>query len=206
MSKFLDGFKFGIMLQVAIGPVCFFIFQISISKGILPALLGTLGVTLIDGIYILSAILGIGKVIKKNKNIEKILKYFGSIVLIIFGFYIFISTIKNSSFETSNVALILKYNPFVNACLLTLSNPLTIMFWTGVFASKTAQENLNLKELSLFGLGSLLSTLIFLLMISIIGSFTKIFIGQYLIVILNILVGFILIFFGIKPYITTKTA
>lgn len=40
--RLFDGFKFGIMLQIAVGPVCFFIFQISISQGLIPALLGNI--------------------------------------------------------------------------------------------------------------------------------------------------------------------
>lgn len=30
---FLKGFKFGMLLQLAIGPICLFIFQTSITKG-----------------------------------------------------------------------------------------------------------------------------------------------------------------------------
>jgi len=204
MSKFLDGFKFGIMLQVAVGPVCFFVFQISVLNGIIPALLGTLGVTLIDGFYILLAILGIGKIIEKHKNAEKILKYFGSLVLITFGLYIFLSTLNNSSFVSHNTTPILKFNPFISTCLLTISNPLTIIFWTGVFATKTTRENMNFKELTLFGIGSVISTFVFLSLISIAGDFTKTFISNSLIMLLNILIGLLLIFFGIKPYIKLK--
>lgn len=204
MSKFFDGFKFGIMLQVAVGPVCFFIFQISILNGIISALLGTLGFTLVDGLYIILAILGIAKIIEKYKNMEKILKYFGSLVLIIFGLYIFISSINNSSVTSYNITPILKFNSFISASLLTISNPLTIIFWTGVFASKTTGENMNLKELVLFGAGSVISTLVFLSIISIVGNFTKMFVSNYIIVLLNILVGLLLVFFGFKPYIKLK--
>lgn len=204
MRKFFDGFKFGIMLQVSIGPVCFFIFQISISIGIIPALLGTLGVTLVDAFYIILAILGIGKIIEKHKNMEQILKYFGSLVLIIFGLYIFVSSLNSSSVTAYNIPLVLKFNSFISACLLTISNPLTIIFWTGVFASKTASENMELKELVLFGIGSVISTLVFLSMISIVGNFTKIFVDNYIIILLNILVGLLLIFSGFKPYIKFK--
>lgn len=203
--RLFDGFKFGIMLQIAVGPVCFFIFQISISHGLIPALLGTLGVTLVDGLYILMAILGIGKLIERNKRIENILKYFGSLVLVLFGLYILIASTHNSSFLQSNVAKIVNFNPFISAILLTVSNPLTIIFWTGVFASKTANENMNFNELFLFGIGSIISTLAFLSLVSVMGYFTKIFINEYIIILFNVLVGTLLIFFGFKPYIKIRT-
>lgn len=205
MNRFFDGFKFGIMLQIAVGPVCFFIFQISVLNGIIPALFGTLGVTLVDGLYILLAILGIGKIIEKNKNIEKIFKYFGSIVLIIFGGYILISAINSSSSISPDITSILKINPFISACLLTISNPLTIVFWTGVFASKTASENMNLKELASFGMGAVISTFVFLSLISVSGGFTKMYINNQIIILLNVLVGLMLVFFGFKPYVKVKT-
>ncbi len=204
MKRFFDGFKFGIMLQIAVGPVCFFIFQISVVNGILPALSGTLGVSLVDALYILLAVLGIGKLIEKNKNVEKILKYLGSFVLIIFGLYITVSALSSSydlSFITADIS---KINPFISASLLTISNPLTIIFWTGVFDSKTASDNMSFRELTLFGIGSVASTFAFLSLISVVGHFTKIFINNDIITVLNVLIGFLLIFFGFKPYIKNK--
>lgn len=198
--KVIDGFKFGLMLQIAVGPVCFFIFQMAVSNGLISALVGTLGVTIIDGLYIFFAILGIGKLLEKNKNIKNILKYFGSFVLIVFGLYIVLNSSNSHSVSQFNITKSINQTPFLSAILLTLSNPLTIVFWSGVFASKTAEDNMDFKEVTLFGIGSLIATLIFLSLVSVFGCFTKSFVNEHLIMLLNIAVGFVLIFFGIKPY------
>ena len=79
-----NGFKFGMLLQFAIGPVCLFIFQIAALKGFYTAFTGVLGVSIIDGLYILSAILGIAYIIER-KSTKIALKIFGAIVLLIFG-------------------------------------------------------------------------------------------------------------------------
>lgn len=201
INKLFDGFRFGLMLQIAVGPVCFFIFQVAVSNGFLPAFAGTLGVTIIDGLYILLAILGIGKLIEKNHNMQKFLKYFGSFVLMVFGLYIVYGSLHYQTPSQSGITELVNKSPFISAILLTLSNPLTIVFWTGVFAAKTAEDDMKFKEVTLFGIGSLVATLIFLSLISVLGCFTKTFVNDNLTMILNIIVGFVLIFFGVKPYL-----
>jgi len=205
-TELIDGFKFGIMLQIAVGPVCFFIFQLSITTGLTSSLIGTLGVTLVDALYIILAILGIGKLIEKNSSLEKILKYFGSLVLIIFGLYICVTSLISISTPSTSAIPVMTTNPFISAILLTVSNPLTIIFWTGVFASKTTSEDMKFNEILLFGLGSIISTLAFLSFVSILGCFTKVFINVHIIVVLNMIVGILLLFFGVKPYIKIDRA
>jgi arginine exporter protein ArgO len=79
-----EGFKFGMLLQFAIGPVCIFIFQMSSLKGFYIAEKGVLGVALTDGLFIIVAILGIASIIDR-KNIKVFLKIFGTIILFVFG-------------------------------------------------------------------------------------------------------------------------
>lgn len=200
-NKLIDGFKFGMVLQFVLGPVFFFVFQTSMIKGLIPALLATLGVTAIDALYILLAVVGVGQLIEKNKKIETFLKYFGSLILIIFGIFLLFDTLRGDLSTSFNVADAAYQNPFLTAAILTLSSPLTIIFWTGVFASKTINENMKVNELTLFAIGALLSTLIFLSATSILGNFTKLFVNNHIISLLNIAVGLLLIFFGIKPLV-----
>ncbi len=60
------GFKFGMLLQLAIGPVCIFIFQMASSKGFYTAETGVLGATLIDGLFIFAATIGISSIIERQ--------------------------------------------------------------------------------------------------------------------------------------------
>ena len=54
-------------------------------KGFYIAETGVLGVTLIDGLFIIVAILGIASIIDR-KNVKVFLKIFGATILLIFGF------------------------------------------------------------------------------------------------------------------------
>ena len=60
------GFKFGMLLQLAIGPVCLFVFNVGGNKGLIGAEIGVLGVAVADAIYIMLAISGIASFIDRK--------------------------------------------------------------------------------------------------------------------------------------------
>ncbi|WML33283.1 LysE family transporter [Clostridium sp. OS1-26] len=193
------GFRFGMLLQIAVGPICLFIFQTAASSGFLTAETGVLGVTIIDGLYILAAIFGIGTILNKHEKAKEMIKYFGAFILIIFG--------TSNVVGVWGISLIPSLNflskqsmegVFLKTLILTLSNPLTILFWAGVFSTKISEENMQQKNMYSFGLGAVLSTLFFLTAISISGSFINNFLESSVLNSLNIIVGLVLIAFGIK--------
>lgn len=89
-------------------------------------------------------------------------------------------------------------NIFIQGLLLTASNPLTIIFWSGVFSTQVIENNLNKNQMIFFGMGCVLSTLLFLTAVAIGGSILSGFLPQILIHMLNIIVGILLIFYGIR--------
>ena len=195
------GFKFGMLLQLAIGPVCIFIFQMASLKGFYNAEIGVLGVVLVDGIFIIVAILGIASIIDR-KNIRACLKIFGSTILFVFGFNTLLSQFNIGLLPSLGINYISNpNNVFTHAIILTTSNPLTIIFWAGVFSTKVVEENVKRKEIYLFGLGALLSTIVFLTLIALVGSFAKAFFSPNVIQILNTVVGFLLIYFSIRMFL-----
>lgn len=192
------GFKFGMLLQFAVGPVCIFIFQMASLRGFYAAAEGVVGVSIIDGLYILAAILGIASIIE-GKNTKMVLKIFGTVILFIFGIstvlsvfnIVFLPSLNPQNISNSNSVLF-------RAIILTVSNPLTIVFWAGVFSTKIAEENMKRKDIYAFGFGALLSTVLFLTLIALAGSFTKTFFPHHIIQILNLTVGFLLMYFSIR--------
>lgn len=193
------GIRFGMFLQIAVGPICIFIFQTAATSGFLVAETGVLGVAMIDCLFILAAIFGIGKILNKHRKLKEIIRYFGATVLVVFG----LSSIAGGF----GLSIIPSFNflsqqsietVFWKTLVLTLSNPLTILFWAGVFATKLVEENIKQKDIYSFGLGAVLSTLIFLTFISILGSFLTIFLDPVVLKVLNVIVGIMLVIFGIR--------
>jgi threonine/homoserine/homoserine lactone efflux protein len=192
------GFKFGMLLQLAIGPMCLLVFNTSATYGFLVGLTLVLAISLIDGLYITLSGLGIAAIINKEK-IKSAIKIFGCIVLLWFGTNTITGAFGlNILPDFKLFSDVNNKNIFIQGLLLTASNPLTIIFWGGVFSTQVAENNLNKKQLILFGLGCVLSTLFFLALVSLCGSALSGFLPQSIIKILNVIVGSVLICFGIR--------
>lgn len=192
------GLKFGMILQLAIGPVCLFIFKIGGNKGFIDAEIGVLGVAVIDALYILLAITGTTSFLDKERT-KHALRLSGALIVGIFGLQTILGIFGWGIIPNlSLLSRIKSGNSFVEGIVLTASNPLTILFWAGVFSTKIAEDNLRRKEVYLFGLGSILATLFFLTIIAAIGSISGYFLPVEIISILNFIVGLALIYFAFK--------
>lgn len=193
-----EGFKFGMLLQIAIGPVCLYIFSLGINETFYQAELGVLGVVFGDAFYITLAILGISSFIKKKK-IQHRFNILGALILIIFGVELFLGYFGLSFLPKINISEnFSSSSPFFKALLLTAANPMTIIFWIGVFSTKIDEANFTKVSTFLFALGALLATFFFLTLIIFLGSVTNNFLPKKILILLNSGVGLALIYFGIK--------
>ncbi len=169
--------------------------DLTLQKTILDGLIAVLAVTMVDYFYITLAIFGIGKLFE-NKQVKKIFGIFSSIVLIIFG-VIIIKDIIGSDISTdiattpSNLL-----SSFLSVFFLTISSPLTIVFFTSLFASKALEYNYSRRELYIFGLSTGSATFLFLGSSVIVFSLLGAAIPTIIIKFLNILVGILLIGYG----------
>jgi threonine/homoserine/homoserine lactone efflux protein len=190
-----NGLITGLLLQLAIGPVFFFIINLALQKTILDGLAGVIAVTTVDYFYITLSILGIGKLLE-NKKIKNIFGIISSVVLIIFGILI-IKGISNISITNiADTGATNLFSSFVSVFLLTISSPMTIVFFTSLFTTKAVEYNYSKRELLSFGFGTGLATFLFMGTSVIIFSLIKGSIPIILIQILNLLVGCVLIGYG----------
>ena len=197
LAIILDGFLTGLILQIAIGPVFFFILNISLQKTIMDGLFAVSAVTLADYIFIALAVLGVGKLLEKPK-IKLTLGIISSLVLILFGIIMIISV--NPSNQVNSPANLSESNyiaSFISAFLLTISSPLTIVFWTSLFAAKAIEKGYVRKQLIFFGIAAGLATLVFLGSSVTLLAIMRAKIPVMLLRISNIAVGSLLIFYGV---------
>lgn len=194
----LKGFRFGMLLQFAVGPMCFMVFNTSATYGFIYSLYLVFAIALIDALYITLACVGVAAIINKAR-VKTMIKLLGCFVLVLFGVNT-VSGVFNFSF-LPHIALF--SNPsskdlLIQGLLLTASNPLTIIFWSGMFSTQMIENEWSKKQLSLFAIGCVLSTIFFLTVIAFLGRVLSSFLPQIMIQILNVAVGIILIFFGIN--------
>lgn len=199
LKKYFNGLKFGLLLQIAIGPMCLMVFNTAKNVGLFVALSLVFAIALVDAFYITLASVGVSKILEKD-SIKKIFKIIGSIVLVLFGINIIlnvfgINIIPGLDLKPTST------NVFMQGLVLTLSNPITIVFWGSVLTTKIIEDKLGKKELVIFSIGLVSATLLFLSLVAILGTILSSFIPNNISNVLNIIVGILIIFFGIKMII-----
>ncbi len=196
IKVFIRGLTTGLILQIAIGPVFFYLANIALNKTLLDGLLAVLAATVVDYIYIALAIAGIGKLLERAR-VKRILGLASSIVLILFGLYMAISALNIAppdltvTDQSQNL-----FASFISTFILTISSPLTIVFWTGVFAARSVEYSLAKKELLVFGLAAGLATFLFLGSAILLITIFKTAIPLAAVQAANLLVSLVLIAYG----------
>lgn len=196
MKIFKNGLLTGLALQLAIGPVFFYIINLTLQKTTLDGLVAVIGVTLADYVYITLAILGIGELLKKEK-IKKIFGIISSIVLILFGIFIIKNILDVNISNSLNINSVSLFSSFISTFILTISSPLTIVLFTSLFASKVIEYNYTKRDLFIFGISTGLATFIFMGSSVILFSLIKGSVPIMLIQIMNLVVGILLIGYGL---------
>lgn len=199
-----NGLITGLFFQLALGPVFFFIVNLTLQKTIYDGFAGALAATIADFTYITLALLGIGKLLEKKKT-RKLFGILSSIILVIFGLIIINSVLgkgitTNLEIGSSNVL-----SSFLSVLILTLSSPITIVFYTSIFTARAIEYNYKKKQLYTFGFAVGLTTLIFMSLTVIIFSIFQGAIPRVVIQILNLMVGVLLIGYGVVRMVKILT-
>lgn len=196
MKTFKNGLLTGLTLQLAIGPVFFYVINLTLQKTTFDGFVAVIGATLADYVYITLAILGTGELLKKDK-IKKIFGVISSVVLILFGVFIIKNIIGANILDDVNINSVSLFSSFISTFILTISSPLTIVLFTSLFASKVIENNYNKKELFIFGFSTGLATLIFMGFSVMLFSVVRGSIPITLIQIMNLIVGGLIICYGV---------
>ncbi len=191
------GLRFGMALQLAVGPLCLLTLQTAAEQGFAAGMLVALAVTLADALFVTLSGLGAAALLQRAR-VRVVVTWAGCLVLCLFGLNSLLGAFGIVLFPGMQLFGVASGNPFWRGFVLTVSNPLTILFWGGVFTAQIAQHHWNRRQLSLFAGGCVLSTLLSLSLVAIIGSGVSGFLPEVAIQILNGLVGAALIAYGLR--------
>ncbi len=199
MVLFGKGFRFGLLLQAAIGPVFLLVMNTAMQSGRGAALAVALAATLVDALFVSLAILGLGKLLE-NPDAQRVLKGFGTVVLAYFGLGMLLGSfgihiIPGFGNLLQQVAVT---NAFLYGLVLTASSPLTILFWTGVFATRLSGGQHSRRDMVLFGAGAVTTTFVCLGLVAVVGGLLAPVMSQEVTRWLNVLVGGLLIGFALR--------
>lgn len=195
----LKGFRLGMLLQLSVGPVCIMVMNVSAAGGFWFGMVPVLAIALIDALYIALSCMGVAALIRKTR-VRRIVQAVGCLVLVLFG----ANTLLDGGLQVALLPDLAWFNGgsgqslFIQGLLLTASNPLTIVFWGGIFSAQVMERELDNVQLFFFALGCVLATVVFLTAVAFLGSMVRDFLPQLVIRILHMAVGGLLIFFGIR--------
>lgn len=135
LDLIIKGVIVGVVVSAPLGPVGVLCIQRTLNKGRWYGFVTGLGAALSDIIYALITGYGMSFVVDFIENPQNMfyLQLIGSIMLLIFGIYTFRSNPVNSIRPVSANKGTLVHN-FVTAFFVTLSNPLIIFLFIGLFA------------------------------------------------------------------------
>lgn len=191
----IEGLLIGIAVSIPLGPIAVICVQRTVYKGRLNGFLSGLGAAFADTFFAMIAGLGLAFFVNFFEEKRLYLMLGGGILLIILGArLVFNSAVKEIKDNLPKYHL---FSDFASVFLLTLSNPITILFFGAVFAGFGVVEKGNyvLTFVALAGI-FIGAVLWWFSLTSIVSAFRKNFHISRL-MLLNRIAGIFIILFGI---------
>lgn len=137
MESFFDilfsGLLIGIFISAPMGPIGMLVIQRTLNRGRMPALCTGVGAALSDLIYCLLTGMGLSFVTDFINANHSIIQIIGSLVIILYGLFLFRSN-PSKSLRTPSRNNNTYWRDFWTGFLFTFSNPLILFFIIGLFA------------------------------------------------------------------------
>ncbi len=137
ITVFFQGVVLGFLVAAPVGPIGILCIRTSILEGRLKGFIAGLGAASADAIYGLIASLGLAASTQFLIDQSQWIRLFGGLFL---GYLGVSSVIKDSNLDTSIPNASGSLRTYLSTFVLTLSNPLTIISFTAIFASLGAVE------------------------------------------------------------------
>lgn len=148
MEVIWNGFLFGLLLCILIGPVFFALLQNAIEKGFWAGFFMAIGIALSDAIYILVISLGVSSFLK-DEVFQKWMGGIGGLIMLVFGAYYLLKPVPRQrvihlAHQTNGIRQVLK------GFLLNAINPFGFLFWLGIISKVNLSYGYQDNDLILF--------------------------------------------------------
>ena len=202
IALFFEGVLLGLLVAVSLGPAFFAILQTGISKGFRWGIYMAMGVLLSDVLLVTISYL-IGASIFDNPQNKVYVGLIGGIILIIFGSVSWAKKPEilkrrkiNMNNEPKNSRPI---GFFIKGFFLNIANPFLFFFWFGAlgFVGKNAVQGEILQSTIVFFSGTFITIFSTDVLKSFVGGKIKGFLKPRKEILLNKIVGFALVVFGV---------
>ncbi|HET7628104.1 MAG TPA: LysE family transporter [Bacillales bacterium] len=196
MSAYVSYLLLGLSLAAPIGPINAAQMDWGIKNGFFHAWVVGIGAVLTDGIYMLIVYLGVVQIID-TPVIKTFLWLFGCFVLLYSGIEGLSGSaqIQREMRQRSDPV----WKAFTSGFFMSISNPLTILFWLGIYGSVLAEtaSSHGTRELILYSLAIFSGLLVWDLTMAGISSGFRSFLTARLLSIVSVLSSLSMIGFGV---------
>ena len=135
LQLMIQSFLIGFTAAATLGPIALICIQRTLRYGQRVGLASGLGVALADGVYGLVGALGLSALTNLLLDNQMVIRLAGGVVLIILGIRAFRSSVEiNLDKDAHEQGAQSTFGAAGSIFLLTLSNPVTIMFFSAVYA------------------------------------------------------------------------
>ena len=169
-------FLTSLLLTLSPGPDIIYVISQSISKGIKPALMTSLGLTFGLLIHTFFVTIGLSLIISENDHIFNMIKLLG----VFYFLYLIVVTFKNRNIKKESIIENNSSNHFFRGLIMNLLNPKVSLFFIAFFPSFLFHNNLN-NEIQFLILGSIFwmqATFVFF-SVSLLSSNLNLFSNRY---------------------------
>ncbi len=195
MTDFLEGLGFGLILQISVGPVCLAVLHKGLTQGFGHAFAMMWGAALVDALYIVLSVFGVSALLQIGPA-RVAVGLAGALLLLYFGLRYLRTPAATAQAEHRDES---PFQSFVYGVGLTLTNPLTILFWAGVLGAMMSTHTFNQAGgVFFFSAGCVTATLLFLTGVALAGHLLERVLNERLALWLNRGVGLFLIGFAVK--------
>ncbi|MGP1906917.1 LysE family transporter [Metabacillus sp. JX24] len=197
MTVFLTYILLGVSLAAPVGPVNAAQLNRGIKKGFFHAWVFGIGALSADILYMLLVFLGVSQLIE-NSFVQVFLWLFGFFVLMYTG----VEGLKGAGeihIDNRKDAGDSLFGSFSSGFIMSISNPLTVMFWLGIFGSvlaKTASAS-SVQDLIGYSAAIILGILLWDFAMALASSFARRFLHSKLLILISILSSVSMIGFGV---------
>lgn len=198
----LNGLIIGLSIAAPVGPIGILCIRRTLTQGKWAGFVSGLGAATADASYGALAALGISFVVNMLVSLQDWLKVIGGVFLIYLGFKTFFSTANGSSEPRSSKDLA---GNFISTFLLTITNPMTILFFTAIFSSLNLDKLTTQSDSPLFLIiGVFIGSTLWWLILSQTAGLIKVWQNNKILFWINRISGFIIFMYGFISLVTVS--
>lgn len=196
MDLILQNIALGISLAAPIGPSSLTVIRNGVRRGFFAGFLAALGIVFADIVFLLLIYLGVSSFLS-IPIVKTTTWIIGTFVLIYLGYKSITKPIKKVNLEDNKKA---KGQPLLEGLFVTLSNPMSIIWWFGVFGSVLSSSTQNFSRLHALLISStvLIGILFWQSGLALLTHWGKRFINEKNMKFVSTVAGLALIFFGLS--------